>query len=34
MYGHVQNMFNNLGIQLMQFTDQQKLVKPVANSWN
>ena len=30
--GHVQNMLNNLTTQLIQFTDQQKMTKQVANS--
>ena len=30
--GHVQNMLDNLGTQLTQFTDQQKIAKQVANS--
>ena len=32
--GHVQNILNNLGIELIQCTDQQKVVKQAANSWN
>ena len=30
--GHVQIMLDNLRTQLIQFTDQQKIVKQVANS--
>ena len=29
---HVQNMLDTLGTQLIQFTDQQKITKQVANS--
>ena len=30
--GHVQNMWDNLRTQLIQFTDQPKIAKQVANS--
>ena len=29
--GHVQNMLDNLRTQIIQFTDQQKVAKQVAN---
>ena len=32
--GHAQNMSHNLRTQLLQFTDQHKVAKQVANSWN
>ena len=30
--GHIQDMLDNLRTQLIQFTDQQKIAKKVANS--
>ena len=32
--GHLQNMVDNLRTLLIQFTDQQKAAKKVANNWN
>ena len=32
--GHVQNVVDNLRTLFIQFTDQQKVAKKVASSWN
>ena len=31
---HAQNMLHKLRVQLIQFTNQQKVAKKLANSWN